>query len=161
MRLPSVHRTYAASGSPPLPEGLVLDLNLCVVAPGPTVAIVGLMQTAGIQMRRAGAYLCETCEVTAGPFERMRGLLGRDDLATGEGMLIKPAPSVHTFFMRFPIDVLFLDRDMRVLRIARELRPWRMAACRKARAVLELPAGEAERRGVRVGDRLRVSEAAA
>ena len=125
------------------------------------MAIVGSMQTARIQMWRAGAYLCDSCEVTGGPFDRMRGLLGRDGLSSGEGMLIKPAPSVHTFFMRFPIDVLFLDREMHVLRIARELRPWRVAACRKARAVLELPAGEAERRGVRVGDRLRVSEAAA
>jgi uncharacterized membrane protein (UPF0127 family) len=84
----------------------------------------------------------------------MRGLLGRSELAPGEGLLIRPAPSVHTFFMRFPIDVVFLGGDLRVLRVRSDLRPWRMAGQRGARAVLELPAGEADRRGIRPGDRL-------
>jgi uncharacterized membrane protein (UPF0127 family) len=54
--------------------------------------------------------------------------------------------------MRFPIDAVFLDRDLRVLRVADDLKPWRAAAARKARSVLELPAGEAARRGLAVGD---------
>jgi hypothetical protein len=82
----------------------------------------------------------------------MRGLLGRRSLASGEGLLLKPASSVHTFFMRFPIDVVFLDRDLRVLSIAHDLRPWRAAGRPGARAVLELPAGECERRGLQPGD---------
>jgi hypothetical protein len=85
---------------------------------------------------------------------RVRGLLGRSSLATGEGILLRPASSVHTAFMRFAIDVVFLDRDLRVLKIASHLRPWRTAARRKAHAVLELPAGEATRRGLELGDRL-------
>jgi uncharacterized protein len=56
--------------------------------------------------------------------------------------------------MRFPIDAVFLDRDLRVLRVAADLKPWRAAGCRGARAVLELTAGESERRGVRPGDRV-------
>jgi uncharacterized membrane protein (UPF0127 family)/CheY-like chemotaxis protein len=84
----------------------------------------------------------------------MRALIGRDGLATGEGLLLCPAPSIHTAFLRFPIDVLFLDSDLRVLRIVEQLRPWRIAAKRRARAVLELAAGEIARRGVKVGDRL-------
>jgi uncharacterized membrane protein (UPF0127 family) len=56
--------------------------------------------------------------------------------------------------MRFPIDVVFLDRESRVMRIAADLKPWRAAGCRGARAVLELSAGECERRGVRPGDRV-------
>jgi uncharacterized membrane protein (UPF0127 family) len=88
------------------------------------------------------------------PFGRMKGLLGRRALASGEGLLLKPASSVHTFFMRFAIDVVFLDRELRVVAVAPELRPWRVAGRRGARAALELRAGECERRGVRPGDLL-------
>jgi uncharacterized membrane protein (UPF0127 family) len=84
----------------------------------------------------------------------MRGLLGRRSLQSGEGILICPTWSIHTAFMRFRIDAVFLDREGRVLKIVRELRPWRAASCRGARAVLELPAGEAEQQGVVVGERL-------
>jgi uncharacterized membrane protein (UPF0127 family) len=86
----------------------------------------------------------------------MRGLLGRRALPSGEGLLLRPAGSVHTAFMRFPIDVVFLDTDGAVVGIAPELRPWRAAGRRGARAVLELPAGECERRGLRTGDRVEV-----
>jgi uncharacterized membrane protein (UPF0127 family) len=84
----------------------------------------------------------------------MRGLLGRRNLPSGEGILLKPASSVHMAFMRFAIDAVFLDRDMRVVKIAEDLRPWRMAGARGAKSVLEIPAGEAARRGLSVGDRL-------
>src|SRR5215207_4523882 len=56
---------------------------------------------------------------------RMKGLLGRRSLEPGEGLLLQPAGSVHTAFMRFAIDVVFLDRDLRVLRVAASVRPWR------------------------------------
>jgi len=85
---------------------------------------------------------------------RMKGLLGRHELPRGEGILLKPASSVHMAFMRFPIDAVFLDRDLRVVKIAADLKPWRAAGSRGAKAVLEIPAGEAERRGLSVGDRL-------
>jgi uncharacterized membrane protein (UPF0127 family) len=84
----------------------------------------------------------------------MRGLLGRRELPSGEGILLKPASSVHMAFMRFPIDAVFLDRDFRVMKVASDLRPWRAAGSRGAKAVLEIPAGEADRRGLTVGDRL-------
>jgi uncharacterized protein len=58
------------------------------------------------------------------------------------------------FFMRFPIDAVWLDRDLTVLDISAELDPWKTARCRGAKAVVELPAGEAERRGLQPGDRL-------
>jgi hypothetical protein len=80
--------------------------------------------------------------------------MGRRGLPAGEGLLLTPAPSIHTAFMRFPIDVLFLDRDLQVLKIVEQLPPWRMASKRRARSVLELTAGECARRGVAVGDRL-------
>jgi uncharacterized membrane protein (UPF0127 family) len=87
----------------------------------------------------------------------MRGLLGRAGLERGEGILLRPASSVHMWFMRFPIDAVFLRRDGQVLRIAPNLEPWRTAGCWGARAVVELPAGECERVGLRVGDRLELS----
>jgi uncharacterized membrane protein (UPF0127 family) len=105
--------------------------------------------------RRDGVVVCEECLVAATPLARMRGLLGRRSLPSGEGILLRPAASIHTFFMRFAIDAVFLDDELRVLQIAPELRPWRTAAKRGAKAVLELPAGECERRGLAVGDRVR------
>ncbi|HEX6584301.1 MAG TPA: DUF192 domain-containing protein [Thermoleophilaceae bacterium] len=104
-----------------------------------------------------GPIVCERCVLADSALRRMRGLLGRKTLDSGHGILIRPAPAIHTWFMRFAIDAVFLDRDLSVLSIRRELRPWRMAGQRGARAVLELPAGEAERRGIKPGDRLEVS----
>lgn len=101
-----------------------------------------------------GRVVCERCLVATRPLQRMRGLLGRRELPEGDGILLRHAGSVHTFFMRFPIDAVFLDRDQTVLRIASDIRPWRAAGQKGAKAVLELPAGEAERRGVEVGERL-------
>jgi uncharacterized membrane protein (UPF0127 family) len=98
-----------------------------------------------------GTVVCERCLLAETPFARMRGLLGRSGLSSGEGLLLRPAASVHTAFMKFAIDVVFLDRDLRVVKVVAELVPWRTAACRGARAALELPAGEASRRGLREG----------
>ena len=98
-----------------------------------------------------GDVVCERCFLAETAFARLRGLLGRSGLSSGEGMLLRPASSIHTAFMRFAIDAVFLDRGDRVLKVAAELAPWRMAACKGARAVLELPAGEAQRRGLRPG----------
>jgi uncharacterized protein len=101
--------------------------------------------------RRDGVVVCEECLVAATPFARMRGLLGRRSLPSGSGILLRPAASVHTFFMRFAIDVVFLDGEGRVAKVVRGLRPWRFAGARGARDVLELPAGHCERVGLREG----------
>ena len=98
-----------------------------------------------------GRVVCERCVVADRPLARMRGLLGRKELPSGEGILLRPAGSVHTFFMRFPIDVVFLDRELRVLDIAADVPAWRTRRARGAKAVLELPAGEAGRKGLQVG----------
>jgi uncharacterized membrane protein (UPF0127 family) len=104
--------------------------------------------------REDGSIVCERCVFADTALTRMKGLLGRRELPSGEGILLKPASSVHMAFMRFPIDAVFLDHELRVVKIADDLRPWRTASKRGARAVLEIPSGEASRRGVRVGDRL-------
>jgi uncharacterized membrane protein (UPF0127 family) len=106
----------------------------------------------------AGAVVCERCDIPKSSFARMRGLLGRSGLEPGTGMLIDAAPSVHMFFMRFPIDVVFLDRDWKVVRVVHGLRPWRVAGARRAVAALELPAGAAAQVGIEEGDMLSLEE---
>jgi uncharacterized membrane protein (UPF0127 family) len=103
-----------------------------------------------------GRVVCGRCLVADRPVTRLRGLLGRSELPAGDGLLLRPAPSVHTWFMRFPIDVVFLDRRLEVLDVRSEVRPWRVAGRRGARAVLELAAGEARRRDIRPGRRLQL-----
>ena len=98
--------------------------------------------------------MCERCVLADTALARMRGLLGRRVMPSGEGILLRPASSVHTAFMRFAIDAVFLDRDLRVLKIAENLRPWRAAARPRSHAVLELPAGESGRCGLSPGDQL-------
>ncbi|MGZ8793630.1 MAG: DUF192 domain-containing protein [Gaiellaceae bacterium] len=104
--------------------------------------------------RENGDVVCHRCVVADSPASRMRGLLGRSELRPGEGLLLRPASSIHTWFMRFPIDAVFLDRDLRVVGISNDLRPWRATGRRGAKAVLELPAGEIGRRGLALGDLL-------
>ena len=101
--------------------------------------------------------LASHVELAVDSESRRRGLLGRDKLDEGAALIIAPCSSIHTFFMRFAIDAVFLDRDFRVLAIDRALGPGRIAGRRGARAVLELPAGAAQRSGVRTGEMLRVT----
>jgi hypothetical protein len=110
----------------------------------------------GTLKNEQGTVVCETCTLAHDTYSRMRGLLGRTGLAKGEGLLLQPAGSIHTFFMRFPIDAVFLDRDRQVVHIASGVKPWRTAAARRAKAVLELAAGEAARVGLRPGNVLQL-----
>ena len=103
--------------------------------------------------------VCERCLLAETPLARMRGLLGRASLSADEGILLRPASSIHMWFMRFPIDAVFLDGELRVLKVIERLEPWRIASGRGAKAVLELPAGAAARRGLLAGDRLALAPA--
>jgi len=104
--------------------------------------------------REDGRVVCERCVVADRAHHRVRGLLGRRRLQAGDGMVLRPSWGIHTAFMRFPIDVVFLDGEQVVLRIAADLPPWRTVSCRGAREVVELAAGECARRGLEVGDRV-------
>ena len=85
---------------------------------------------------------------------RLRGLLGRAALGKNEGLLLSPCSHVHTFGMRFPLDVLFLNKDGTVVHCVPHLRPNRMAGAWRARHTLELAAGSIARLGLQTGDRL-------
>jgi uncharacterized membrane protein (UPF0127 family) len=112
-----------------------------------------------VVMRADGSTLSADCIVADRMLSRMKGLLGRRGLAGGESMLIRPAPSIHTFFMRFPIDAVFVSKSGDVLKVASGVKPWRMHSCRRSYAVLELAAGDATRHNVSAGDRLLFTEA--
>ena len=91
-------------------------------------------------------------------WSRFRGLMGTDGLRAGEGLLIVRCNSIHTHFMRFAIDVLYVGSDGEVVGIDHALRPWRFGRIhRGARFVLELPAGTAKATNTHVGDRLEVT----
>jgi len=110
--------------------------------------------------RTRGTVLCEQLEVAAGMAEKSRGLLGRDGLAPGTGMLFEggkfpPLMWMHMFFMRFAIDIVFLDKAGRVRRINHSLKPWRVSSMVfGARHAMELEAGAAARSGTIEGDLL-------
>lgn len=85
---------------------------------------------------------------------RRQGLLGRDSLPDGHALIIAPSNAVHTFFMRFPIDILFVRRDGVVLKARSAVGPWRMAASLRAFAVIELAAGSLAKSNTAAGDSL-------
>lgn len=105
--------------------------------------------------RTQGTVAVERCRVARSLRDRTVGLLGTRELAAGHGLWIERSPSIHMFFMRYPIDAVFVDRGGRVVRIAERLRPWRIVAwVRGARDCLELPAGAAKAAGIQVSDEL-------
>ena len=104
--------------------------------------------------REDGRVVAESVIVADSTMRRLRGLLGKGDLPSGQGILLRPAWSIHTAFMRFPIDVVFLDADQVVVKIVPRLAAFKTASCRGAREVIELRAGECDRRGLSLGDRV-------
>jgi uncharacterized protein len=101
-----------------------------------------------------GPVVCEDGVVAATAWSRSKGLLGRASLGEQEGLWIQPTSSIHMWFMRFPIDVVWAAGDGRVLKLVEGIRPWRMSFCRGAKVALELPVGAIARSGVQVGDHL-------
>lgn len=91
---------------------------------------------------------------TTNAWDRLRGLLGRPRLQTGQGLLIDPCPSVHTVGMSYPLDLVFLDADFRLLEQVSQLKPLRWAACSRARATLELAPGTLDTLALKPGDQL-------
>jgi uncharacterized membrane protein (UPF0127 family) len=108
---------------------------------------------------RTGAVLASHVEIAADSAARRRGLLGRDGLEHGHALVLAPCSAVHTWFMRFPIDVVFASRDGRVLKTAERVGPWRMRGSLRAFATIELRAGALGSTGIAPGDRILVQTA--
>ena len=99
-----------------------------------------------------GTLVAERAEVAGSNVKRSKGLLGRKGLPTGEGMWITPCEAVHTFFMQFPIDLIYLDKKFRVKKVRSGVKAWRISACLSAHSVLELPAGTIQDTQTQRGD---------
>jgi uncharacterized protein len=108
-----------------------------------------------------GTVVAERVRVARSTRDRTVGLLNRDGLADDEGLWIERSPSIHMFFMRFPIDAVFVGSDGRVTKVVPDLKPWRVVWwARGARDCLELAAGTAARSGTQPGDELRLVDPA-
>src|SRR5205823_2577015 len=94
------------------------------------------------------------------PRTRRRGLLGRTAMDPSEALVLSPCCAIHTAFMRFAIDVIFIDAHGQVLKIVRDLPPWRLAIAPRAHAVIELAAGSLKARDLKVGDAVELAPAA-
>ncbi|VAW90832.1 hypothetical protein MNBD_GAMMA21-2147 [hydrothermal vent metagenome] len=112
-------------------------------------------------MKSGAVYDAETdrCVITevwktTNAFERMRGLLARPALLGTQGLWIEPCPSVHTFGMRYCIDVIFMDKSGTVKKIGHNLKPLRLSSCRGAKSTLELSSGCAQKMGILEGMKL-------
>jgi uncharacterized protein len=101
-----------------------------------------------------GTILATRVEVAGSGKQRRKGLLGRDGLPPGEGLWIVPCESVHTFFMRFPIDLVYLDKENRICKVRSGVGAWRLSACLSAHSVLELAAGTIDATETQRGDQL-------
>ena len=100
--------------------------------------------------------LANAAEIADTSAKRRTGLLGRDHLDPGQGLWIVPCESVHSFFMKFAIDLVYLDRKQQVRKVRSRMVPWRLSACLNAHSILELPAGVIEATGTQRGDRLQI-----
>ena len=106
-----------------------------------------------------GTELADKAWVARGFWPRLVGLLGRSGLAPGEALVLEPCSSVHTAFMRFTIDVVYLDRAGKVVKVAPHMRPFRIGGVlRGSRSVIELPAGAIERSGTVPGDEIQIED---
>ena len=108
---------------------------------------------------RSGEAIATDVELALTRSARRRGLLERDSLDPAAALVLSPCLAVHTAFMRFAIDVIFVDKAGRVTRMVKRLLPWRIAASFRAYATIELPAGALDRYNIAVGDRLFLSSA--
>jgi uncharacterized protein len=108
--------------------------------------------------QRTDEALAERVELAVTRADRRKGLLGRDAFEASSALIIAPCFSIHTMFMRFDIDAVFVDEDGRAVKVVRDMTPWRIAVDPTAHAVVELPAGSLRDRQVNVGDRLYLLE---
>ncbi|MEM9446345.1 MAG: DUF192 domain-containing protein [Verrucomicrobiota bacterium] len=108
-----------------------------------------------LEVRKKDQVICSRCEYCSSMSFRMKGLLGRDSLDIGSGILLRPCNSIHMFFMKFAIDAIFLNKKNQVVRIYHSIKPWRMTpVIFSAYSTLEMEAGVCHDFGLQEGDQL-------
>ena len=113
-----------------------------------------------VRNQTRNTVLATAAEVADTSAKRRTGLLKHSRLDPGDGLWITPCESVHTFFMKFAIDLVYLDRNKKVRKVRHAVPPWRLSACLTAHSILELPAGTAKETGTARGDELTIDPAA-
>jgi uncharacterized membrane protein (UPF0127 family) len=128
----------------------------------PTAGLATIQRMASyvrVENETRGTVVAERCRVASTAIDRSVGLLRTSEVLPGEGLLIERSPSIHMFFMRYPIDVVFIDRRHRATRVIADLKPWRVVLwARGARDCIELRAGALAESGTQAGDQLRIVE---
>ena len=103
--------------------------------------------------------LAENIELADTPLKRMKGLLFRKTLEKSTALIIRPTSSIHTFFMQFPIDIVFLDKDNKILKLRRDVIPFRLISCPlSAKTTIEFPAGTLSSTQTQTGDFLSIQK---
>ena len=111
-----------------------------------------------IRNQTRNTVLADAAEIADTSAKRRTGLLKHERLDPGQGLWIIPCESVHSFFMKFAIDLVYLDRDKKVKKVRHRMVPWRVSACLSAHSILELPAGVAAGTSTQAGDQLEIAE---
>ena len=111
-----------------------------------------------VRNRTRNTVLADAAEVADTSEKRRTGLLKHERLDAGQGLWIVPCESVHSFFMKFAIDLIYLDRNKKVRKVRHRMAPWRLSMCLTAHSILELPAGAAAATGTQAGDQLEIEE---
>lgn len=107
-----------------------------------------------VHNRSRSSTLGDRIEVANTPETRNRGLLKHASLCAGEGLWIVPTQSIHMFFMKFALDIVYLNKTKQVVKVVRNIKPWRISLCLPAHSVLELPVGTIDSSQTRKGDQL-------
>ena len=115
-----------------------------------------MMQIVQVVNVTRGAVLAEQAQLAVSLFQRLKGLLGRQELKSPAGLILQPCSSIHTFFMHFTIDVLFLDKNKRIVKIIEKMPPHRLTPpIWRSSLAIELPAGKVAQTHTQVGDQLK------
>lgn len=101
------------------------------------------------------AILADKAEIANNPLKRMKGLLGKSEFSQGSALILDPCDSVHTFFMRFAIDIIFIDKNNSVVKIISSMKPYRLSGIYfKSRLAIELPSGKTLATNTQLGDKI-------
>jgi uncharacterized protein len=111
-----------------------------------------------VRNQTRSTVLADAAELADTSEKRRAGLLKHEHLDPGQGLWIVPCESVHSFFMKFAIDLVYLDRNKKVRKVRHRMVPWRVSACLSAHSILELPAGAAAASGTQAGDQLQIED---
>jgi uncharacterized protein len=111
-----------------------------------------------VRNQTRNTVLADAAEIADTSAKRRTGLLRHTELPKGDGLWIVPCESVHTFFMKFPIDLVYIDKGRKVKKVRHAVPAWRLSACFSAHSILELPAGTARATGTEAGDQLTIDK---